>query len=126
MMDCFTPLLLLGFNRPEMLRAQVTAIAPFRPERIYLAVDGPRSDHLGDAEKCAVCAAVLDHPARPCKVKKLVRTENLGCKRAEEEALDWFLTRRKRKSFWRTTAVPVHRFSPMQPNCWNAIGMTTA
>lgn len=94
-MTCSQPILLLGFNRPEMLRAQVTAIAPFRPERIYLAVDGPRPDRSGEAEKCAASAAVLDHPCWPCEVKKLVRFENLGCKRAVEEALDWFFDKEK-------------------------------
>lgn len=89
-MRAFPAILLLGFNRPEMMRAQIKAIAPFRPSRVYLAVDGPRPDHPGEVEKCAASSAVLDHPDWPCEVKKLVRTENLGCKRAVEEALDLF------------------------------------
>lgn len=86
------PILLLGFNRPDLLEGLVAILAKARPLKIYLAVDGPRPDHPGEAEKCARCAAALDAPAWPCDVRKLVRRENLGCKRAVEEALDWFFS----------------------------------
>ena len=89
------PILLLGFNRPGLLEGLVAILAKARPPTIYLAVDGPRPDRPGEAEKCAKCAAV-DIPAWPCEIHKLIRAENLGCKRAVEEALDWFFSQEEK------------------------------
>lgn len=90
-MNC-APILLLGFSRPELLRGLVAILAKERPPRLYLAVDGPRPDRPGEAEKCAACAAVLDHLDWPCEVKKLVRAENLGCRLGVSGAIDWFFS----------------------------------
>lgn len=86
------PILLLGFNRPGLLEGLVAILSKARPPKIYLAVDGPRLDRPDEAGKCAECAAVMDTPGWPCEVRKLIRAENLGCKRAVEEALDWFFS----------------------------------
>lgn len=63
------PILLLGFNRPDMLEDLVAILAKARPQKNYLAVDGPRPDHPGEAEKCARCAAALDAPGWTCEVQ---------------------------------------------------------
>lgn len=90
-MNC-APILLLGFNRPELLRGLVAILAKVRPPKIYLAVDGPRPDRPGEAEKCAACAAVADAIDWSCEVKKLVREKNLGCRLAVTGAIDWFFS----------------------------------
>ena len=90
-MNC-APILLLGFNRPELLRGLVAILAKVRPPKIYLAVDGPRADRPGEAEKCAACAAVADAIDWSCDVKKLVREKNLGCRLAVTGAIDWFFS----------------------------------
>ena len=84
------PILLVGFNRPEMLRGLVGILAKARPPKLYLAVDGPREGHPSEAEKCAECSAVLDGLDWPCEVKKLIREKNLGCRMGVSSALDWF------------------------------------
>ena len=86
------PILLLGFNRPELLRGLVAILAKVRPPKIYLAVDGPRPDRPGEAEKCAACAAVADSISWPCEVKKLVREKNFGCRLGVSGAIDWFFS----------------------------------
>ena len=90
-MNC-APILLLGFNRPELLRGLVAILAKVCPPKIYLAVDGPRPDRSGEAEKCAACAAVADAIDWPCEVKKLVREKNLGCRLGVSGAIDWFFS----------------------------------
>ena len=87
------PILLLGFNRPDLLRGLVGILAKVKPPKLYLAVDGPRPGREGEAGKCAECAAVLDHLDWPCKVEKLIRTENLGCRLAVTGAIDWFFSK---------------------------------
>ena len=87
------PILLLGFNRPDLLRGLVGILAKVRPPKLYLAVDGPRPGREGEAEACAECAGALDNLDWPCKVEKLVRTENLGCRLAVTGAIDWFFSK---------------------------------
>lgn len=86
------PILLLGFNRPKLLRGLVAILAKVQPPKLYLAVDGPRPEREGEAEACAACAAVLDHLDWSCEVRKLVRTENLGCRLGVTDAIDWFFS----------------------------------
>lgn len=74
-----SPILLIGFNRPDYMAAQVAAIRPACPDKLYLAVDGPRADRHGEAELCRQvreCAALVDWP---CEVKTLFRERNLDC-----------------------------------------------
>ena len=49
--DC-APILLIGFNRPDYMTAQIKAIRPAHPEKIYIAVDGPRADRPDESELC--------------------------------------------------------------------------
>ena len=90
-MTC-VPILLVGFNRPELLCGLVAILAKVRPPKVYLAVDGPRPDRPGEAEKCAACAAVADSIDWPCEVKKLIREKNLGCRLGVSGAIDWFFS----------------------------------
>ena len=85
-------ILVIGFNRPALLRGLVAILAKVSPPKIYLAVDGPRPDHPGEAEKCAECVAVADTIDWPCEVKKLVREKNLGCRLGVSGAIDWFFS----------------------------------
>ena len=85
-----SPILLIGFNRPDYMAAQVAAIRPACPDKLYLAVDGPRADRPGEAELCRQvreCAALVDWP---CEVKTFFRERNLGCKYGVSGAITWF------------------------------------
>lgn len=86
------PILLLGFNRPQMMRGLVDILRKARPPKLYLAVDGPRFGHAEEARKCAECAAALDNLDWQCKVRKLVRDTNLGCRIGVSTAIDWFFS----------------------------------
>ena len=84
------PILLIGFNRPDFMEAQIEAIRPARPQKIYLAVDGPREDRPEEAEKCRAvrdCVKAIDWP---CDVKTLFRKKNLGCRCGVSGAITWF------------------------------------
>lgn len=84
------PVLLIGFNRPDFMRAQIEAVRPARPARLYIAVDGPRENRPDEAAKCAAvrdCAKQVDWS---CEVKTLFRERNLGCKLGVSGAVTWF------------------------------------
>ncbi len=84
------PVLLIGFNRPDLLAQVIDHVRPAQPERVYLAVDGPRPDRDGETERVQACrdlTAMLDWG---CHVETLFRTENLGCGRGVSGAISWF------------------------------------
>lgn len=84
------PVLLIGFNRPDFMAAQIDAVRTAKPARLYVAVDGPRPDRAGEAEKCRAvreCVKLIDWP---CEVKTLFREKNLGCKYGVSGAITWF------------------------------------
>ena len=56
--DC-APVLLIGFNRPERLKAQVDRLRAVKPRRLFVAVDGPRPDRPGEAEIVARTRAAV-------------------------------------------------------------------
>ena len=87
--DC-APILLVGFNRPDYMAEQIAAIRAARPQKLYLAVDGPRADRPGETDLCCQvrrCAKLIDWP---CEVKTLFREKNLGCKYGVSGAITWF------------------------------------
>lgn len=88
-MSC-APILLIGFNRPDFMAAQIAAVRAARPARLYVAVDGPREGRPDEAEKCRAvreCVKLVDWP---CEVKTLFREKNLGCKYGVSGAITWF------------------------------------
>ena len=84
------PILLIGFNRPDFMRAQIDAVRSAKPARLYVAVDGPREERPDEAARCAEvreCVKLVDWP---CEVKTLFREKNLGCKMGVSGAISWF------------------------------------
>ena len=84
------PILLIGFNRPDYMAAQIAAVRSVRPDKIYLAVDGQRADRPDEAELCRQvreCVKLIDWT---CDVNTLFREENLGCKYGVSGAITWF------------------------------------
>lgn len=84
------PVLLIGFNRPDFMAAQIAAVRLARPERLYIAVDGPRENVAGEKEACRQvreCEKLVDWK---CEIKRLYRSVNRGCKYGVSEAITWF------------------------------------
>lgn len=86
---CF-PILIIGFNRPDLMACQVNAVRPAKPSRLYFAVDGPRDDRSGEDLLCAKVREAVKFVDWPCEVKTLFREKNLGCKLGVSSAITWF------------------------------------
>lgn len=84
-----TPIVLLGFNRPEHSRRSLEAIAASRPTKVFFACDGPRRERSDDAARCAEVRALADTIDWECDVKTRFVSENLGCGLGPSSALDW-------------------------------------
>jgi hypothetical protein len=85
-----TPILFLIFNRPDTTAQVFEALRKVRPKYLYVAADGPRIDRIGEKEKCEAARAIIRQIDWDCKVQKLYREQNLGCKVAVSSAIDWF------------------------------------
>lgn len=84
------PVLLLGFNRPDFMVAQIDAIRVAHPSKVYIAVDGPRENVKGEDELCRKVRECEKHIDWECAIKKLYRERNYGCKYGVSEAITWF------------------------------------
>jgi hypothetical protein len=85
-----TPVLFLIFNRPAETLRVFERIRMAKPLKLYIAADGPRLDHEGEDLLCVESREIVHQVDWDCDVKTLFRSENLGCKIAVTQAVDWF------------------------------------
>lgn len=84
------PILLVAFNRPDTAQRVTEAIRSIRPQRLYVAVDGPRTHKPGEAQLCQETQkAILDTVDWDCEVSTLFRDQNRGCGLGVAEAISW-------------------------------------
>jgi len=85
------PILFLVFNRLETTKQVFEMIRKAAPQKLYLASDGPRINHIGEKEKVDVVRNyILKFIDWNCEVKTLFGEENLGCGKAPAQAITWF------------------------------------
>ena len=84
------PILLIGFNRPEFIAAQIEAIRPAKPVRLYLAANAPRPDKPNEAKACQKVRECVNLVDWECEIKTLFRDKHLSCKYSISSAITWF------------------------------------
>jgi hypothetical protein len=109
-MGVCSPVLFLVFNRPEQTARVFEAIRAARPERLYVAADGPRPDRLGEAERCDQVRAIATAVDWPCQLHTLMRSENLGCGAAVSGAIDWIFSREEEAIILEDDCLPDRSF----------------
>lgn len=85
-----TPILFIIFRRPETTARVFEAIRAARPERLFVAADGPRADRPEEADLCRQTRAIIDGVDWPCQVSTRYQTENQGIKKGVAGAISWF------------------------------------
>ncbi len=85
-----TPILFIIFNRPDTTNIVFAEIKKIRPQKLFIAADGPRKDAPEDYEKCAQAREIVKKIDWPCEVRTLFQKENLGCGYGESTAMNWF------------------------------------
>lgn len=106
------PLLLLIFNRPETTSRVFAEIRKARPEKLFIAADGPRVNRPDDIQKCAEARDMVSKVDWPCEVKTLFRDSNLGCKKAVSSGIDWFFNQVEEGIILEDDCVPDQSFFP--------------
>ena len=85
-----SPILFIIFNRPSQTKIVFESIKNIKPKELYIAADGPRKNNINDADNCKLAREIVNNIDWNCDVKYLFRNENLGCKKAVSEAINWF------------------------------------
>lgn len=76
-----TPVVILGFNRPDMTQRVFEAVAHARPQKLFLVMDGPRDSSVSDRGSVAATRSVFTEVEWPCEVVEIFAAENLGLKK---------------------------------------------
>lgn len=91
-----TPVLLIIFNRPDTTRQVWETIRQARPEKLYVAADGPRMGHPTDSVRCADARAIVETIDWPCELTTWFREENVGCGQGPASGISWFFEKEER------------------------------
>jgi hypothetical protein len=84
------PILFIIFNSPEAVRESMQPIRRYRPERLYIAADGPRPDRKGEAALCYQARmAALNAVDWPCDVHLFIRNQSAGSGSGARDAIAW-------------------------------------
>ena len=83
-----TALLFLVFNRPSCTKKVFEVIKKVKPKKLYVACDGSRNTI--ESKLVNEVREIIKNITWPCELKTLFRNNNLGCKLAVSNAIDWF------------------------------------
>jgi hypothetical protein len=100
------------FNRPDTTRKVFDVIKTIRPEKLYIAADGARSNKAGETILCAETRDIVAQVDWPCTVRTLFRSENMGCKLAVSEAITWFFEQEEMGIILEDDCLPSLSFFP--------------
>ena len=107
-----TAVLFLIFNRPDTTARVFEAIRNARPERLYVAADGPREGRQGEAEQCRATRGIATAVDWECELHILFRDRNLGCKEAVSSAITWFFEQEEEGIILEDDCLPHPDFFP--------------
>ena len=86
------PVLFLVFNRYHTTIQVFNAIRKERPEKLYIAADGPRDNYRDDLNKCLKVRSVVELVDWDCKVSVLFQESNLGPMTSQMTAINWLFS----------------------------------
>ena len=85
-----TPILFLVFNRPDNTRKVFEQIRKIKPNKLFIAADGPRLNVSEDIINCELVKNIVKDIDWDCYILTLFRDKNIGCGKAVSSALNWF------------------------------------
>ena len=83
------PILFLTYNRIKCTKKSLSAILKIKPSIIYISNDGPKNNYL-DKKKIEKIRNYFKKINKKIKVKEKYNIHNLGCKKTNLSALNWF------------------------------------
>ncbi|TGK78430.1 hypothetical protein EHQ24_17935 [Leptospira noumeaensis] len=84
------PVLLIGFNRPDLTEITLNRILEYKPTIIYFAVDGARDGKEGEVDKVTSVRQLMEKIPKSVQVKTRFSKNNQGCRLGVSSAISWF------------------------------------
>lgn len=87
----FTPILLIGFNRPNVIKEAFAFIRASKPAILYVAIDQARSDVDGELQLVSEVKKIVQDVDWDCQVSYKFNETNLGAEKTVSSAVSWVL-----------------------------------
>lgn len=88
------PILVVYFNRPDVLRRSLNALSRISPSQLFFACDGPRENVASDRERVEECQKIAGEMVDwDCTVEVLLADRNYGCDSWVPLAVTWFFSK---------------------------------
>lgn len=102
-----TPVALIFFNRPQVVRAVMERLREVRPPELFLIADGPREGVPGEVDRCAKAREVVESMIDwDCLVYRNYALSNLGCGPRPATGISWVFSRAERAIILEDDCVP--------------------
>ena len=89
------PILFLCYNRPKITNKTLKRIISYKPNKIYISVDGPKNDPKDRLKVTKVKNIINNLRKKNIKIIKKINLKNLGCKQSNLKAINWFFKNEK-------------------------------
>jgi hypothetical protein len=83
------PVLLVGFNRPDTTQQVFNRIRNAKPEKLYVAIDGPRKDKDGEQQLVEQVKEIVKKVDWPCQTHYRFSDVNKGAEVTVSSAISW-------------------------------------
>ncbi len=86
-----TPVLLIGFNRPDVINESFNYIRAAKPQKLYVAIDGPRKHVEGEEQLVEKVKEITKNVDWSCETHYKYSENNLGAEITVSAAVTWAL-----------------------------------
>jgi len=84
-----TPVLLIGFNRPDTIKEVFNRIRVAKPEKLYVAIDGARANQKGEQKLVEQVKKIVQMIDWPCQYYYRFNDVNKGAEVTVSSAISW-------------------------------------
>lgn len=105
-----SPVLLIGFNRPDTMQIVFEEVRKAQPQKLYFAVDNARNNKPGEDELVDQVKNIVRQVDWSCTVHTLFQEKNRGCGYGPAEAITWGFTNEDRLIVLEDDCVPSQSF----------------
>lgn len=88
-----SPVLLMGFNRPEKMKNLISSLSQSAPSHLIFVIDGPRPDNSSDIERVRQVQDSVGLVNWKCNIETRFRPQNLGLRQSVTEGVAWAVHR---------------------------------
>lgn len=89
------PVLIIGFNRPEIIRQTFEYVKNAQPEKLYVAIDAARKNYDGEDRLVSQVKTIVENVDWECEAHYMYNENNKGAEITVSSAVTWALKNEK-------------------------------